>query len=96
MNSKSDELRSQLPLLAGEMSAGIRDALAEIRAARKLADQPDAWRKGVDDALRLMRPAEEAHQRFIAWIEQVLAQEVDHCGLTAAEREAVFGPKYAH
>jgi hypothetical protein len=96
MNSKSDELRSQLPHIAAELAESIRVSLEQIRAARALAgdgkhESSAAWRQGLDDALKILRPAQDAHGRFLNWIRDVLEQEVDQCGLTAEEREVLFG-----
>lgn len=94
--STSDELRSQLPRLAAEMNHGIEFALERIRAAMKLADHTEgqtglAWKKGLTDALLQLRPAADAQQRFNRWCQDVLAQEVDACGLTAEERQNITG-----
>lgn len=94
--SKSDELRSRLPRLAAEMDEAIAVALKEIRTAMHIAEQTEgnvglAWKKGLADALILLRPAQEAHQQFRKWLAEVVEQEVDHCGLTLEERRSLAG-----
>jgi hypothetical protein len=83
--SNSDALRSRLPTLAGEMSYTIGVALTRMREAAKAADQPADWRKGMQDALKLMRGVSDANDHFKAWMKQVVALEADHCGLTVEE-----------
>jgi hypothetical protein len=97
MSNKSDELRSRLPRLAAELAASVEHSISEIRRARGIAEHTAgdvglAWKKGLDDALILLRPAADAHDRFAKWLVEVLSQEVDACGLTAAEREELVGP----
>lgn len=98
MSSKADELRSRLPKLAGEMHWGVAFALNKIRELIFIADNMGqepvqlAWKKGLTDALWQLRAAQDAQMRFDAWAKEVLAQEIDACGLTAEERASVFGP----
>jgi hypothetical protein len=92
----SDELRMRLPALAAQMYEAIDVALAKIRQASRLADHTAgdvglAWKKGLEDSLKLLRPAQDAHDQFEKWMKDVLDQEVDQCGLTAEERDALFG-----
>jgi hypothetical protein len=93
--SKSDELRSRLPHVAVEMFEQIGEALENMRAAAKHHPKEgevcQAWQKGLADALKLMRGCEVAHDRFRKWLEEVIAQEADHCGLTKEERDAIIG-----
>lgn len=95
--NQSDQLRSQLPRLAAELDEGIEQALLRIRQARRMvqhdsAEADRAWRKGLHDALTLLRPAQDAHERFRNWMRQVIAAEVDACGLTREERDALTAP----
>lgn len=96
--SKSDELRARLPRLAGELDYAIKESLEHIRDALRRAPTPNTdlergWRKGLLDALTLLKPAHQAREQFRAWMDEVTAQEIDHCGLTAEEREMVLGRK---
>lgn len=95
MGNKSDELRSALPAVAAEMDHAIGDALRQIRAALRIAEHTQgevgwAWKKGLSDALLLLRPARDAQARYERWRADVLAQDVDACGLTADERAAML------
>jgi hypothetical protein len=101
MSLKGDQLRSRLPRLAAELDEAVHCGLVSIyRAANAMPHEPlneaerqrDAdWRKGLRDALTMMQSAQLADRRFRDWLNEVIAQEVDHCGLTRAEREELLG-----
>ena len=94
--SNSDELRTRLVRLAAEMDYGIEIAVRTIRDAHNAAKHTDGsdraagYLKGVADALTLLRSADEAQKRFAKWCADVVAAEVDACGLTAAERQVIL------
>lgn len=95
MSAKSDELRERLPGIAAEMGTGIGYALTEICRALAEAERVEGaeaamYRKGLRDALTVMRRAKDGHDRFKAWLDDVLAEEPDACGLTASERNDVL------
>jgi hypothetical protein len=50
-----------------------------------------AHKKGLDDALLVLRAAQEAHEKFQTWMSEVIDLEPDHCGVTAEERAMLFG-----
>jgi hypothetical protein len=95
-NNKSDELRSRVVVIAADMSYGIHQTLEQIRAAIRTADHTEgdvglAWKKGLTDALTLMRNASDAQTRYTRWLLDVSAARPDESGLTAEERIALFG-----
>lgn len=68
----SSQLR-ELTTLLGELDASIENALRQIRWARRVSEHTAgdvglAWKKGLDDALLLLRPVEQAHERFQKWM----------------------------
>jgi hypothetical protein len=102
MSSNGDKLRQQLVPIVAELDCSVTVGMAKLRKAldeakrlhqRRGVDDDGytsaarhGWITGVEDALKMLRPAQEAHDRFTAWLREVELQEVDHCGLTAEER----------